>query len=156
MSQPQYTPSLAPEHWTSWSPDVADAFMVADNHNRFIGASYAAHGDDWIEMSLPWREDLVETEDGALGPGVLIALLDLTCSRSVWTRIDGYRPHATLDLRVDHLRQPRPRAALRAFARCHRLTRHLAYVSGSAHDGNPDDPVATATGVFISTLGYFE
>jgi acyl-coenzyme A thioesterase PaaI-like protein len=38
-----------------------------------------------------------------------------------------------------------------AEAECYKTTRHVAFIRAIAHDGNPEDPVATAQSTFMLT-----
>src|SRR5687767_11246697 len=79
--------------------------MNSRGHGGFIGLHYVAHGDDWIEIGLPWRKDLVGVpETGVLASGPIITLLDNATSMSVWVRCGVFRPQVTLDLRIDYVR----------------------------------------------------
>jgi acyl-coenzyme A thioesterase PaaI-like protein len=61
-----------------------------------------------------------------------------------------FRPQVTLDLRVDYVRAATPWRTVVARAECYRITRSAAFVRGLAHDGELDDPVAHAAGVFMA------
>jgi len=135
----------------SFEPEAGARMMSARGHGGFLGLHYVAHGDDWIEMGLPWREDLVGVpETGVLASGPIITLLDNTTSLSVWVRQGAFRPQVTLDLRIDYVRAAVPHRTVIARAECYRITRSAAFVRGIAHDGDPADPVAHAAGVFMA------
>lgn len=130
---------------------VFAGLMNGRGHGGFVGLEYASHGNDWIEMRLPWREDLVGVvETGVLASGPIITLLDNATSMSVWVRSGVFRPQATLDLRIDYVRAAAPHRTVIARAECYRITRRAAFVRGLAHDGDPADPVAHAAGVFMA------
>ncbi len=119
-------------------------------HNEFLGLTYLAHGDDWVETALPWREDLVGVEEtGVLASGPVISLLDNCTSLSVWARRGGFTPHVTLDLRIDYVRAAQPGKTVVARCECYQVRRSMAFVRGVAHDGDPTDPVAHAAGIFM-------
>ena len=125
--------------------------MNSRGHGGFLGLHYLGHSDDWIEMGLPWREDLVGVpETGVLASGPIITLLDNATSMSVWVRHGTFRPQVTLDLRIDYVRAATPNRTVVARAECYRITRSAAFVRGLAHDGDPSDPVAHAAGVFMA------
>lgn len=133
---------------------LAATIMTGRGHGGFLGLGYRAHGDDWIELALPWREDLVGVEDtGVLASGPIITLLDNATSMSVWVKSGRFRPQVTLDLRIDYVRAAAPRKTVVARAECYRITRSAAFVRGLAHDGDPADPVAHAAGVFMAMDG---
>ena len=121
-------------------------------HGAAIGIGYQAHGDDWVELALPWREELVGMADsGILASGPIISLMDMATSLSVWTKLGAFRPQVTLDLRVDYLRPAVSGRTVIGRGSCYRITRSVAFVRGIAHDGDPDDPVANVTGTFMGT-----
>ena len=134
-----------------FDPAVVARMMNGRGHGGFIGLRYVTHGDDWIEVALPWRADLVGVpETGVLASGPIITLLDNATSMSVWVKSGAFRPQATLDLRLDYVRAATPGKTVIARAECYRLTRSAAFVRGLAHDGDPADPVAHAAGVFMT------
>ena len=123
-----------------------------DGHGARIGIAYHAHGEDWAELRLPWRADLVgDAAAGVLASGPIIALMDMATSFAVWLKRGAFVPHATLDLRVDYLRPARPGQAVIGHGECYRLTRTISFVRGQAHDGDPADPLAHVAGTFMLT-----
>jgi uncharacterized protein (TIGR00369 family) len=119
-------------------------------HNECLGIAYAAHGADWVEMTLPWSPDLIgDPERQLLAWGPIITLMDMAVSIAVWAKRDAFVPHATLDLRVDYLRPARTGSAVIGRGECYRLTRTIAFVRGQAHDGDPDDPIAHVAGTYM-------
>ena len=133
-----------------FDPRLATQFMAGAGHNGFLGSRYADHGDDWVELTLDWREDLIgDPSSGVLASSVVISLLDSACSLSIWTKLGEFRPQVTMDLRLDYLR-PSPRGEP-LFGRgiCYHLTHSIGFVRGIAHNGDPDHPLAHAIGTFI-------
>ncbi len=125
-------------------------FLANHGHTGFIGMQYHGQGDNWVELALPWREDLVgDPETGVLASGPIISLLDNATSMSVWTLRGAFRPQVTLDLRVDYVRAATPGKTVIAWAECYQLKQSMAFVRGIAHDGDITDPVAHAAGIFI-------
>lgn len=101
-------------------------------------------------LRLPWREDIVGDPDtGVIAGGVVTTLLDHVCGLAVTSYWPDRIPTATLDLRIDYMRAAAPRAAVIGEAHCYKITRSIAFVRATAHDGDPDDPVATAQGTFM-------
>ena len=119
-------------------------------HGGHLGMEYGSHADEWVELTLDWREDLVgDPETGVLASSAIISLMDNATSLSIWNRLGEFRPQVTMDLRLDYLR-PSPKGA-KVFGRgvCYHLTHSMAFVRGIAHNGNIDEPLAHATGTFI-------
>lgn len=134
----------------NFDPSKFGKFMTRHGHTGFIGMQYRTHGENWVELALPWREDLVgDHETGVLASGPIISLLDNATSMSVWALRGGFRPQVTLDLRVDYVRAATPGKTIIAWAECYQLKRSMAFVRGIAHDGDIADPVAHAAGIFI-------
>lgn len=134
-----------------FDPRAMAPFLASRAHNGWLGLRYAAHGEDWVELELPWREDLLG-DDGreVLASGPIISLLDMASGLSIWTRMGIFRAVATLDLRVDYTRPARERASVFGHVQCYRSTRSAFFVRGVAHDGDRDDPVAHMQGVFMN------
>ena len=121
-------------------------------HGAALGIAYHDHGEDWVELALPWRAELVGmTETGVLASGPIVSMMDMATSLAVWMKLGAFRPQATLDLRVDYLRPAVPGRTVIGRGRCYRITRSVAFVRGIAHDGDADDPVANVTGTFMGT-----
>jgi len=129
------------------------SFMKYVPHVGALGIAYVAHGDDWAELALPPRADLVGFPDlgpdlGIVSNGAVFSLIDTCAGFAVFTR-RGNIGHATIDLRLDYVGAPPPGATMTARMECYRLTRRIAFVRGIAHAGDPARPVANATGTFM-------
>jgi uncharacterized protein (TIGR00369 family) len=136
----------------AFDPSLASRVMTRHGHGGWLGLQYHAHGPDWVELALPWREELVGIDGaGVLASGPIISLMDNATSMSVWTFSGRFVPHATLDLRVDYMRAARPGKTVIGHGECYKLTRTIAFIRGIAHDGDPADPVAHAIGTFMAT-----
>lgn len=121
-------------------------------HSAALGIAYGAHGEDWVELVLPYSERLIGVErTGVIASGPIISLMDMATSIAIWTRRGRFSHQATLDMRVDYLRPAMPGQAVIGRGECYRITRTIAFVRGVAHDGEPTDPLAHVTGTFMST-----
>jgi len=122
------------------------------HHGSLLGIVYHAHGADWTELALPYApEQIGDVGSGVIASGPILTLLDQATSGAVWLRRGGFLPHATLDLRIDYLRAATPERTVIGRGECYRLTRTIAFVRGTAHDGDPDDPLAHVAGTFMVT-----
>ena len=125
-------------------------------HGGRLGIVYHDHGDDWAELALPWHADLVGDEaSGIIASGPILALMDMATSVGVWLKLDAFKGHATLDLRIDYLRPARPGNTVIGRGESYRSTRSIAFVRGQAHDGDPNDPLAHVAGTFMAVEGYW-
>lgn len=120
-------------------------------HGGRIGIVYHAQGDDWVELSLPYREDMIgDPDSGVLASGPIVALMDMATSLAIWIKRGRFVPQATLDLRVDYLRGATPGRTVIGRGECYALKRSISFVRGIAHDGDPDDPIAHVAGTFMN------
>ncbi|MGQ0589225.1 MAG: PaaI family thioesterase [Sphingosinicella sp.] len=137
---------------TSFDPEKFMSYVRRVGHGGALGIAYVAHGEDWAELSLPYRPELVGMpESGIIASGPIISLMDMATSLAIWVRLGHFRHQATLDLRVDYLRPAVPERTITGRGECYGLTRSVGFVRGLAHDGDPDDPVAHVSGTFIVT-----
>lgn len=135
----------------AFDPKLAAPFLTTHSHNGWLGLQYRDHGDDWVELELPWRTDLVgEASREVLASGPIVSLMDMASGLAIWTRMGTFQPIATLDLRVDYTRAAAPRGSVFGRATCYRTTHSAAFVHGIAHEGDPDHPVARVQGVFMT------
>ena len=127
-------------------------FAMARNygHGRALGLEYRQSADDWIELALPWREELVGLrEEGILASGAIVSLLDTCGGSSVWMALGHFQPLATIDLRLDYLRPATKGETVIARCQCYKLTKQVAFVRGLAHSGDRERPIAQAAGTFM-------
>ena len=130
---------------------AASKLLLNNGHSGWLGLRYGDHGEDWVELELPWREDLLGEEDRhVLASGPIVSMLDMASGMSIWITRQAFAPIATLDLRVDYQRPARARSSVTGRVECYRNTRSAAFVRGIAHDGDIEDPVATMAGVFMT------
>lgn len=137
---------------TAFDPKKFMSYVRQVGHGGALGIAYVAHGEDWAELGLPYRPELVGMpESGIIASGPIISLMDMATSLAIWVRLGHFRHQATLDLRVDYLRPAVPERTITGRGECYGLTRSVGFVRGLAHDGDPDDPVAHVSGTFIVT-----
>ncbi len=121
-------------------------------HGGLVGMKYHAHGDDWAELELPYRPELVgDAASGIIASGPIFTMMDMATSISIWIRTGVFRPQATLDLRLDYLRPAEPGKSVFGRGECYRVTKSIAFIRGEAHDGDPARPVAHVAGTYIFT-----
>lgn len=134
-----------------FDPEVLSRWIMTRAHPGWLGLRYRDHGDDWCELELPWRPDLVGDEASEfLASGPIVSMMDMAAGMAIWVANGEFAPVATLDLRVDYLRPARARASVAGRVTCYRRTRSAAFVRGTAHDGDATDSVAEVTGTFMT------
>lgn len=121
-------------------------------HGRALGLRYEGSGPSWMELSLPWREELVGVpESGILASGAIVSLIDTASGGSVWMALGRFTPIVTVDLRLDYLRPALRGETIHARCETVKLTRRIAFVRGVAHGGDPERPVAHSAATFMLT-----
>ena len=119
-------------------------------HGKALGLEYRDSGPGWIELCLPWREELVGVpETGVLASGAIVSLIDTTSGASVWMKLGRFVPIVTLDLRLDYMRPAQKGETVIARCECVKITRHVGFIRGVAHGGDPDRPIAHSAATFM-------
>ena len=119
-------------------------------HGKALGLEYRGSGPNWMELSLPWREELVGVpETGVLASGAIVSLIDTASGGSVWMTLGTFVPIVTLDLRLDYMRPATKGETVIARCECVKLTRQIAFIHGVAHGGDPERPIAHSAATFM-------
>jgi uncharacterized protein (TIGR00369 family) len=135
-----------------WDPRRFFDLARKVGHGLALGLEFRGASDEWVELALPWREELVGVADtGVLASGAIVSLVDTCGGASVWQALGRFQPIVTIDLRLDYLRPALKGETVIARCRCDKLTRQIAFVSGIAHTGDESRPVARAVGTFMLT-----
>lgn len=117
--------------------------------NRALNLQVVACEANRLVMDMPYDAGLVGNPlSRAIHEGAITTLIDTACGSVVLTNASELRRSATLDLRMDFLREARPGRAIRCEAHCLHMTDNVAHVRAVAHDGDAEHPLATATGCF--------
>jgi uncharacterized protein (TIGR00369 family) len=130
--------------------DPARFFELARRvgHGRALGMEFGSAGDNWTELRLPWRDELVGVpESGILASGAIVSLIDTASGTAVWSTIGKFVPLATIDLRIDYLRPAFRGESVVARCECTKLTPRIAFTRGTAFVG--DKPIAYSSGTFM-------
>lgn len=119
-------------------------------HGKALGLEYRASGPSWMELCLPWREELVGVpETGVLASGAIVSLIDTASGGSVWMKLGHFVPIVTLDLRLDYMRPAVKGETVIARCECVKLTRQVAFVRGVAHGGHDSRAIAQSAATFM-------
>jgi uncharacterized protein (TIGR00369 family) len=132
--------------------DPARFFELARKvgHGRALGVEFRGAGDDWAELALPWKPELVgRPQGGIIASGAIVSLIDTASGTAVWCRMGHFQPIVTLDLRLDYLRPAVEGETVIARCTCYKLTRSIGFVRGVAHGGDPDRPIAHSAATFM-------
>ena len=142
MNDPAKPASFDPERFFELARRVG--------HGMALGLEYRDSGDNWMELCLPWREELVGVpETGVLASGAIVSLTDTASGGSVWMTLGHFVPIVTLDLRLDYMRPALKGETVIARCECVKLTRQIAFIRGVAHGGDPERPIAHSAATFM-------
>jgi uncharacterized protein (TIGR00369 family) len=131
---------------------IAPLIVTGSPHAVALGLSLQSLTPGHAVMSARYDESLIgDPEAGTLHGGVITALLDHACGMAAFAGFGANDTPATLDLRIDYMRQAKPGLDVTAEASCLKSHGLVAFVRATAHDGDPDDPVAIAQAAFMIT-----
>lgn len=134
--------------------EIARQFIDAIPHGRDLGMVFVAVGEGRAEIQMPYDKKLIgDPRTGVIHGGAISALMDTCAGAAVMAHPEAGLATATLDLRIDYMRAATPGATIDATAHCYHMTRSVAFVRATAHDGTSETPVATATGAFTVERG---
>ena len=57
---------------SAFDPQLVNKLMGKFGHGGFLDMEYVGHGEDWVELAIDWREDLVADPD----TGILAAAVN--------------------------------------------------------------------------------
>ena len=131
-------------------PD-ADA-MAPENPARLLGMTFVSVDVGRATLSLPYNPKFIgNPKTRVLHGGAVTTMLDQASGLAAIAGFETFRSVATLNLSIDYMRAARPGETLIASAQCYKVTKHVAFIRGIAHDGNEDDPVAMSQATFMAT-----
>jgi uncharacterized protein (TIGR00369 family) len=130
--------------------DAQRFFIDMVPHSQALGLQLVSFEAGRMVLDLPYDRKLIgNTDNGVIHGGAITTLFDAACGGAILTKLYVPRRIATLDLRIDYLRPARPTHTVRCEAECYRVTHQVAFVRATAHDGDPEDLLATAAGSFV-------
>jgi len=113
-----------------------------------LGFEYRGQVDGEQVIELEVREQHMSRAERVHG-GVLFSLLDTALGRSIIERLPEGRGCATVEIKINYFR-PIQQGRIRARARCHEVTRSLAYAEGVITNAE-GKALARASGTFFLT-----
>lgn len=136
------------EHLWTLGPQLVDGTP----HASKLGIKFVAVDHGRATMSLPYNKDLIgDRETQVMHGGAVTTLLDQAAGLAAIAGFGEPTPVATLSLRIDYMRAAKPEATIIGEAHCYKITKHVAFIRAVAHDGDADNPVASAQACFMVT-----
>ena len=100
-------------------------------------------------------EFIGNSDTGLIHGGIITTLLDSVGGAAVYSVLSEGVSLATLDLRLDYLRQATPGLAVMASAEAYHQTRNVVFVRGSAYHHQPDEPIANFVASYmVGSVGF--
>lgn len=132
--------------------EIGPSLVEGTPHAKKLGMKFVAIDKGLATLSLPYNVALIgHPGSRVIAGGAVTTVLDQACGLAAIAGFDGFAQLATLSLRIDYQRAATPGETVIAEAVCYKTTRHVAFIRAIAHDGDPDDPVATAQAAFMLT-----
>ena len=127
--------------------------MVAGTpHGAELGMKFVSIDIGRATLSLPYNKSVIgNSATGVLHGGAVTTLLDQACGLAAVAGFEEPTSTATLNLSIDYMRAAKPGETIIARAHCYKATRHVAFIRAFAHDGDEEDPLATAQATFMAT-----
>lgn len=136
---------------------LGPAMINGTPHAQKLGIKFVAVDKGRGTLSMPYNTTLIgDPGSRVISGGAVTTLLDQACGLAAMAGFDALGPVATLSLRIDYQRAAIPGETIIAEAICYKTTRHVAFVRAIAHDGDEEDPVATAQACFMVTGKQFK
>lgn len=136
--------------------EVGPRFVEGSPQSQALGLKFVAIAIGGATMAMPYNEKLIgDKNTGVIAGGAVTSLLDHAAGLAAITAFKTFTSVATLDLSIDYMRAAKPNETVIAQAHCYKTTRNVAFVRAVAHDGDPDDPVASAQIVFMTAADGF-
>lgn len=131
---------------------IAPMMVTGTPHGKALGLRFVSVDIAAGTIALPYNVKFIgDKKTRVMAGGAVTALLDQTCGLAAMSAFETLSSVATLDLRIDYMRAASPGEDIIAEARCYKATRNVAFIRAIAHDGDPDDPVASAQAIFMTT-----
>jgi len=132
--------------------ELGPQMVEATPHAQELGVKFVAVDKNRATMSLPYNAALVgDKATGVIHGGAVTTLLDQASGLAALAGFDGLAPIATLSLRIDYMRAAEPDTTIIGEAHCYKATKHVAFIRALAHNGDEEDPIATAQACFMIT-----
>lgn len=131
--------------------EVNRRYIAGVNHSMELGMEVIEASSEGIVVRMPYDEKIIgNPETGVIHGGALTSLLDQTLGSSVVCALyPDFDITPTIDLRIDHMRQPEPNKPIFAFASAYRVTRSVVFTRGVAYQESMENPISHCIGTFM-------
>lgn len=132
--------------------EIGPKFVQGAPHAKLMGMTFVSVDVGRATLSLPYNAKFIgNPKTRVLHGGAITTMLDQASGLAAMASFETLRSVATLNLSIDYMRAARPGETIITAAHCHKVTRHVAFVRGIAHDGDEEDPIAMSQATFMAT-----
>lgn len=128
---------------------VKQHFEREDGLLHQLGMQCTKADENGVVAQMPIRKHHMQSEHSGLSSGALAIAIDTVFGVTVLLKQKSLSPIATIDLKLNHISEPGVCDEIRFHAECYALTDELAYLRGSAFEGNSDKLLVSATATFM-------
>ena len=124
--------------------------MERTGHGAALGFELTRVGRGAVEMSFPYKEEVVGNPvTGVVHGGVIVSLLDTCCGCAAISVLKRPSVTPTMDLRLDYMHPAEPGQPIYVSAKVYRDTSNVIFCRGSAWQDDPENPIAHCVATFM-------
>jgi uncharacterized protein (TIGR00369 family) len=124
--------------------------MERTGHGAALGFELTRVGRGEVEMSFPYKEEVVGNPvTGVVHGGVIVSLLDTCCGCAAISVLKRPSVTPTMDLRLDYMHPAEPGQPIYVSAKVYRDTSNVIFCRGSAWQDDPENPIAHCVATFM-------
>jgi uncharacterized protein (TIGR00369 family) len=124
--------------------------MERTGHGAALGFELTRIGRGEVEMSFPYKEEVVGNPvTGVVHGGVIVSLLDTCCGCAAISVLKRPSVTPTMDLRLDYMHPAEPGQPIYVSAKVYRDTSNVIFCRGSAWQEDPENPIAHCVATFM-------
>jgi len=124
--------------------------MERSGHGAALGFELTRIGRGEVEMSFPYKEEVVGNPvTGVVHGGVIVSLLDTCCGCAAISVLKRPSVTPTMDLRLDYMHPAEPGQPIYVSAKVYRDTSNVIFCRGSAWQEDPENPIAHCVATFM-------
>jgi len=148
------TDNISDDEYLARLWQLGPAMVVGAPHSKALGMRFVSVDLNRASLALDYNTDLIgDPKSRVMHGGAITTLLDQCSGFAAIAALRRPVSVATLNLHIDYQRASPPGETVIAVAHAYKVTRHIVFIRGIAHNGDEDDPVATSQASFMVTGG---
>ena len=131
-------------------PNIAQLYFEReDGLLHQLGMHCTQADENGVIAQMPIRKHHLQSERSGLSSGALAIAIDTLFGLTVLLKQKSLSPIATIDLKLNHISEPGVCDEITFQTECYALTNELAFLRGSAFEGNSGKLLVSATATFM-------